>query len=64
MPPVSAPKEKECPACALAIGAETETCPFCGYVFPVEPPSRLFLVALFALLFAIWAVHLLFAYLF
>ncbi len=57
-------KGKECPACALRVDAEAETCPFCGHVFPVEPPSRAFLAAIFTLLFAIWAVHFLFDYLF
>ena len=38
---------RECPSCAL---------PYCGYEFPEQPASRVWMAWLFAVLLLLWAL--------
>lgn len=43
----------ECPSCALEVESKSETCPFCGYEFPVQRRS-VSLAAIVMALLLIW----------
>lgn len=47
-------KKKECPSCAMEIGANKNVCPVCGYEFPQEQKLFKFLVVLLVIVFAIF----------
>ena len=53
---MSAERTRECPACAMEVPADAETCPYCGYEFPA-PPSRTYVwVALVMAALLAWPV--------
>lgn len=47
---------RECPSCALEAPADVDTCPYCGYEFPEQPASRVWMAWLFAALLLLWAL--------
>jgi len=47
-------KKKECPSCALPVDAGAETCPYCGYEFPVQKPAVKLVAVLMVLLLLGW----------
>jgi hypothetical protein len=46
-------KEKECPACALEVEWQAAVCPYCGYAFPIQRRSHLWMVGVMLLLLGI-----------
>ena len=50
---------RECPACALAVPAEADVCPVCGYEFPRPKPGVRPVAWLFVALMVLFAVPLL-----
>lgn len=59
MIPTTMEPERECPACALSVPADAETCPMCGYEFPLPKAGMRLSAWLFVILMVLFAVPLL-----
>lgn len=54
--------ERVCPSCGLEVSGREETCPWCGYEFPVQRRS-VGVVAIIMALLLIWPILKLIQYL-
>ena len=48
--------KKECPGCAVAIDADADVCPICGYEFPKQPLSVQIMAWVMIVLLVWWLV--------
>jgi len=48
--------QKECPACAVAVDADAEVCPICGYEFPRQSTGKKLIAWLMIILLILWLV--------
>lgn len=48
--------QKECPGCAVAVDADTEICPICGYEFPKQSLWKNIVTWVMIILLILWLV--------
>ena len=53
------PGQRECPSCAMAVPADAEACPVCGYEFPVARPGVRPMAWVFVALMVVFALPVL-----
>ncbi|MBT8195928.1 MAG: zinc ribbon domain-containing protein [Bacteroidia bacterium] len=49
-------KKIECPSCAMEIDAGSEECPICGYEFPRQSKSYIWVAVVLILLFVLFFI--------
>ena len=59
MKPIARLKPVECPACALESESGQESCPYCGYEFPVESAPRRWMAWVMAFLMILPLLYIL-----
>ncbi|WP_412069807.1 zinc ribbon domain-containing protein [Rubrivirga sp. IMCC43871] len=53
------PGERECPSCGFTVADDLDTCPYCGYEFPVRKASMTASAWLFVGLMVLFALPVL-----